>query len=304
MFYVSNSKSVRDHNLFDRAVMFISAPAQWLVVASLDGFSNVWHHYVALTDVQSENDLLKAENGRLRAEVAAREEIRHENDRLRLLVGIRERSPAVKMVFAQVIGASPSPLFRPLRIDRGLKDGLELGAAVVSHDGVVGRVTALGDYYADVMLLVDASSSIDVLVQRTRARARVRGQGGDDGLGIDVQYLARTADVEPGDILVTSGLSKVFPKGLPVGRVISVERRAFGLYQRATVHPSVDFGRIEAVMVVLKGWPRDASFESPDAPESSQLSPLQEPPISGLSLPTPAESPTEPARPTGEEIRE
>ena len=286
VFYVSNSKSARDYNIADRAVILISSPAQWLVVNALDTVSHLSHEYVHLVDVQRDNDRLLAENARLKSDLAGRVEQQHENERLRLLVGLRERSTDVKMVFAQVIATSSTPLFRSLRIDRGSKDGIELGAAVVSHEGVVGRIAALSEYYADVMLLVDSNSSTDVLVQRTRARARVRGQGGDEGLGIDVQYLARTADVEPGDVLITSGLGKVFPKGLQVGHVISIERRAFGLYQRAIVSPSVDFSRIEALMVILKGWPLESSFESRDVSEPpSQPSPLLDPPSAGSAVP-------------------
>ena len=304
VFYVSNSKAVRDHNLLDRAVVMVSGPVQWVIVSSLDNVSQLWAHYVALVNLQEENDHLKADNARLNAEVASREEQRHENERLRELVGLRERAPEVKMVFAQIIATSPTPLFRSVRIDRGSRDGLEIGAAVVSHEGVVGRVAAIGEYYADVMLLVDGNSSTDVLVQRTRARARVRGQGGDEGMGIDVQYLARTANVAPGDVLITSGLGKTFPKGLPVGRVVSVERRAFGLYQRASVQPSVDFSRIEAVWVILKGYPADSSYESLEVPELSPTGPMLEGPISVLpGTVAPIEIPSD-SRPSAEEPRE
>ncbi len=260
-FYVSNSKQSRDHNLFDRTVVALSAPVQWLVVSSLDAVTDLWSRYVALMGVQEENQRLHDDNRRLRADLHHGEEQRLENARLRRLVGLQGRAPQVRMVFAGVIGTSPSPLFRSLRINRGRHDGITLGAAVVSHEGVIGRVAALTEHYADVMLLVDNNSSTDVLVQRTRARGRVRGQGGDDDVSIDVQYLARTADVEPGDLLITSGLGKTFPKGLRVGRILSVERRAFGLYQRASVQPSVDFGRIEAVMVILRDYPADTSFD-------------------------------------------
>jgi rod shape-determining protein MreC len=264
----------RDHNFFDKGVIFISAPVQWAVVSTLDSVTSLWHRYVSLFNLQEENDRLKAENAQLSAEVAAREEESHENERLRQMVGLRERAPAVKMLFAEVIGTSPSPLFRSIRIDRGSRDGIELGAAIVSHEGVVGRVAKLSENYADVILLVDSNSSTDVLVQRTRARARIRGLGGDDGLGIEVQYLARTADVQPGDALITSGLSQAFPKGLLVGRVMSVEKRAFGLYQRAQVLPSVDFSRLEGVMVIVAGYPKDATFEATDVDEVGPVGPV------------------------------
>lgn len=304
VFYVSNSKSVRDHNLLDRGVVMVSGPIQWVIVSTLDSVGQLWNHYVALMNLQEENERLKGENGQLTAELASREEQRHENERLRELVGLRDRAPDVKMIFAQIIATSPTPLFRSVRIDRGSRDGLELGAAVVSHEGVVGRVAALGESYADVMLLVDGNSSTDVLVQRTRARARVRGQGGDEGMGIEVQYLARTANVGPGDVLITSGLGKTFPKGLPVGRVVSIERRAFGLYQRATVQPSVDFSRIEVVWVIQKGYSTDATYENIEAPELGPTGPVLEGPLPVLpGAVTPIDVPSEP-RPGAEEPRE
>lgn len=250
VFYFSNAKNAADHNVFDKVVVTLSAPIQWVVVHTLDGVSNTWHSYVALVDLQADNDTLRAEVNTLRAEMAKREEQRIENERLRLLLGVRDQMAGTKLVYANVVASSPSPLYRSLRIDRGESDGITMGAAVLSARGVVGRVAALAAGYADVMLLVDSNSSTDVFVQRTRARARVRGAGGDRDARLTVEYLARTAQVEPGDIVITSGAGTIFPKGFVVGTVIGVERGAFGLYQHAEVEPSVDFARVEDVMVV------------------------------------------------------
>jgi rod shape-determining protein MreC len=279
VFYLSNSKEPRDHNLVDRAIVWISSPVQWLVVAALEGVSTGWSRYVALIDVARDNEQLRAENARLASEVAAREEMRLENERLQRLLSLRDRSPIEKAVFARVIAVSPTPLFRSVRIDRGEQDGVHLGAAVVSHAGVVGRVGALGGDWSDVMLLVDANNSTDVLVQRTRARARVRGKGGDRELGIKIEFLGRTEDVAPGDVLITSGAGKVFPKGLVVGRVLSIERAAFGLYQEAAVQPSVDFTRLEELMVLRAGWPGDTTYEETPPEEAPKVSDL--PPVEG-----------------------
>lgn len=272
VFYVSNRKGARDHNAFDRTVVWISAPVQWLVVNTLDGARSIWTRYIALIDVEAENEVLRQKNARLRGALAAQEEVRLENDRLRLVMGVRDRSSLVTTILAEVIGTSPTPLFRSLRVDRGTSDGVGLGAAVVSYDGVVGRVAAVAHSFADVMLLVDANHSVDVLVQRTRARARLHGTGRDGQLGVQAKYLARTADVEPGDFLITSGTGTVFPKGLRVGSVVAVEKAAFGLYQQAVIEPSVDFSRLEEVLIVPTGWPKATSFEDdtlePEAPDS------------------------------------
>ncbi|OGQ86906.1 MAG: rod shape-determining protein MreC [Deltaproteobacteria bacterium RIFOXYA12_FULL_58_15] len=261
VFYVSNSKVSRDHNVFDRMVVWVSAPVQWLTVAVVDGVSGAWNHYIHLVGVQEQNQALLVENANLKLEVLRRDEFRLENDRLRNLIGLRERAAEVKAIAAQVIAVSPTPAFRSIRVDRGTDDGGHLGAAVVGRHGLVGRIAAISGGWADVMLLVDANSSVDVVVQRTRAHARVRGRGGDGNLGIDVEHLSRTNDVEPGDVLMTSGSGSVFPKGLRVGTIVSVERGRFGLYQRAAALPSADFDRIEEVMILPGGWPRESSFE-------------------------------------------
>lgn len=273
VFYVSNSKEVRDHNFFDRAVITVSAPIQWVVQGAVEGVVDLFDHYVYLVGAEEKNLTLNEEVGRLRGQVANGEEVRLENERLRGLLGVRERAHATNMAHARVIAMASTPLFRSVRIDRGSSDGVRVGAAVVNADGVVGRVAAVAFGYADVMLLVDANSSTDVLVQRTRARARVRGFGSDQALGIQVEYLSRTADVEPGDILITSGVGDVFPKGLRVGKVIGTETRAFGLYQNATIDPAVDVGKLEDVLVIVGSWDGSTSFETPEVSTYGPVAP-------------------------------
>ncbi|MEZ4270127.1 MAG: rod shape-determining protein MreC [Myxococcota bacterium] len=225
--------------------------------------------YVGLIGVQQQNDTLRQENKRLRAELIQREEQRLENQRLRRLFELRQRSSQVEPILARVVAASSTPLFRSIRIDRGESDGVEVGFAVVNQDGVVGRVAALTADWSDVMLVVDANSSTDVLVQRSRARVRIRGRGRDHVFALGLEFLERTADVEPGDLLLTSGIGSIFPKGLVVGRVVSVENRAFGLYNMAIAEPTVDFRRLEEVMILRSGWRQGTDFESSNSAEES-----------------------------------
>jgi rod shape-determining protein MreC len=288
--YLANAKSQREQNPLDRALIYVSSPVQWLTAATLDGVAGLWHHYVGLVGVQADNDRLRLENARLSRDLAAREEQRIENGRLRRLIGLTEKAPEVRMVYAHVIATSPSPLFRSVRIDRGERDGVRVGAAVLNEDGVVGRIAAATGGWADVLLLVDANSSTDVLVQRTRTRARVRGTGRDVHLGLHVEFLARSADVEPGDLLITSGTGTTFPKGLRIGTVMSVERGAFGLYQAASVEPRVDFGRLESVMVVTSEPGSETSFEDRPPPAASSSLLLEQP--APAVAPAPAESGT------------
>ena len=251
--YISHAREPKEYSLWDQAIVSMSAPVQRGVVAALDGMAQVWHGYIALIDVRKDNERLKDEMARLSENHLALTERIHQLEHVQALIEVQQSVPPEQRVHAEIIAASPSPLFRSVRINRGRDDGLRLGAAVLSHEGVVGRVAALGRTSSDVMLLIDANSSADVLVQRTRARARVRGRGADRDFSLDAEYLGRVADVEPGDLLVTGGLGRTFPKGLPVGRVMGIERRAFGLYQRAIVEPTVNFARLEHVLVVVPG---------------------------------------------------
>ncbi len=262
--YLSDPHSVRNHNFVDRASATAATPMQWLTVAVVDTLTRSWRRYVALAGAAEENERLRAEVAALKEELGELKEDRLENERLHLLVELKERAPNVPMIAARVISTAPTPLFRALRINKGSRHGVQVGSAVVVHDGVVGRVAALSAFSSDVMLIVDTNSSIDVLVQRTRARARVRGEGGDAGMSLVSEHLARTADVEPGDVLVTSGTGETFPKGLAVGTVLALTRGAFGLYQHARAEPSVDFSRLEEVMVIPLGFPKDAGFAAGD----------------------------------------
>lgn len=273
--YLSNAKDPRDHNLLDQIVLTISAPVQWIVTGAMSATAELWTDYVYLVGVEERNLELAIENAELRAALASREEQRLENERLRLLFGVREAHADLSMELARVIATSPDSLFRSVRIDRGSSAGVAVGAPVITNDGAVGRVVTVAAGFSDVMLLTDTNFSTDVIVQRTRARARIRGAGSDNALGIRVEQMARTADVEPGDVLITSGTGRIFPKGVRVGTVVASEKRAFGLFQNAGVEPTVDFSRLEEVLVVTGRWELGTSFEvDPSIAERDALSPM------------------------------
>jgi rod shape-determining protein MreC len=253
--YFANAKDPRDYNGLDRVLMAVSAPVQWVMSSSVMGMSDTWYHYWSLVGVEEHNRRLRADNRELRRELLIRREQALENTRLRRLLHLQQRSSEIHGVVSEVIAISPSPLFRSVRVNRGLSDGVTVGAGVVNDVGIVGRVVGVGGSWADVMLLVDGNCSTDVVVQRTRAQARVRGEGQDGHARLQLEYLERTADIEPGDILVTSGVGEVFPRGMEVGQVTVVNRGEFGLYQTVELSPAVNFAQLETVMILL---PEDA----------------------------------------------
>jgi rod shape-determining protein MreC len=144
-----------------------------------------------------------------------------------------------------------------LTIDRGADAGVARTMPVVIADGVVGRVHSVAGATADVLVLTDRNSSIAVRVERTRVRANVRGLGKPGAAKLD--YALRTEDMIEGDLLVTSGTDGVFPPGLPVGKVTSLERNVHGLFQEAVVVPAVDVTRLEELLVVTT-WERTAEI--------------------------------------------
>ena len=245
--FLGSSRRVREPNLVDRVAMAVTAPVQRAAVAGVDGAVNAWQQYVSLRSVRRENAHLLEENVRLRADVVGLAEARAENERLRRLVHYDEASPGPKVV-ARVLGINPDPNRLTLRIDRGEGDGVRRGQAVVTADGVVGQVLRATASAAEVLVVLDSNSRLGGRIQRTRARVGISGAGDDQPLKLE--YLLRTEDLEEGDLVVTSGTDGVYPPGLVVGRVTSVQRQTSGMFLNAGVLPAVNFTKAEEVVVL------------------------------------------------------
>lgn len=242
----AGGKTPADLHWFDRAAVAISTPIQiairWSIETSWDSFQS----YLFLLQTQDNNKILALENRRLLNEIAGYQEMAKENIRLRELVEFND--PLVgKKVVAQVIAQDVSPEFRMIRINKGSDQGVVSGMAVVALEGVVGRVIRTGRDFADVLTLLDSSSAIDSLLQRNRVRGVIEGQGSPV---LSMKYLRRTDDVQEGDMIVSSGIGGLFPKGLTIGKVISVKKKNYGISQVVEVSPSVDFNRLEEVTVI------------------------------------------------------
>lgn len=245
--FLGSSRRVREPNLVDRVALAVTAPVQRAAVAAVDGAVNAWRQYVSLRSVRRETAQLLEENAKLRADVVGLAEARAENERLRRLVHYDETSPGPKVV-ARVLGINPDPNRLTLRIDRGEGDGVRRGQAVVTADGVVGQVLRATASAADVLVVFDSNSRLGGRIQRTRARVGISGAGDDQPLKLE--YLLRTEDLEEGDLVVTSGTDGVYPPGLVVGRVTSVQRQTSGMFLNAGILPAVNFTKAEEVVVL------------------------------------------------------
>src|SRR5207302_7414969 len=157
---------------------------------------------------------------------------------------------------AEIIGAAATPDFRTVTFDKGTRNGMRTDMAVIAAAGVVGRVVVPSARSAKVQLLIDRNAAAGVIIERTRAQGVVVG-GGDDRL--QMQYVSEASDVAVGDLVVTSGIDTIYPKGLAVGRVEVVEKNG-PAFKRIVVKPAVNFSQLEEVFVVLTPTPaKDAS---------------------------------------------
>jgi rod shape-determining protein MreC len=235
----------------DKIIIRIAAPLQYAAATLARGLSNLWGDYIYLVDVKEDNARLASQNARLRERERKLETLEEENRRLRRLLELKNGLSA-DVVSAQVTGKDTNEFFRIARIEldkevRGIRPDLP----VLSPDGVVGTTFKHTSSTVDVRLIVDAGSGVDVVVQRTGTRGFVSGTGDESKYTCKVEYVQRTDEIEVGDLLITSGVGKRFPKGIPVGTVTQVTKRDFGIYQQVIATPAVDFSRLEEVLVVL-----------------------------------------------------
>lgn len=199
-----------------------------------------------LVRLAGENQNLRQRVEELEAERNRLLEVEATNRRLRELLDFRSQLPSESLT-AAVIGSSASTWFRSLTLDKGSKDGVAKGMAVVTPAGVVGQVVAVAERSTKVLLLTDPHSGVDVIDQRSRARGIVAGSLEE---GPIVKYVKRSEEIQTGDRLITSGLDGVFPKGLLVGTVTKVRKKSFGLFQVVGVELAVDPLTVEEVLLV------------------------------------------------------
>lgn len=228
------------------AVVWLLRPLQVASKAVVGWIRGVQESYITLAGY-------KAEIERLRQRIVELERDRNrllEADatyrRLQQLLSFRGQLPA-KGITASVIAASASTWFKSCLLDKGGADGVRKGMAVVTPLGVVGRIVDLNTRTSKVLLMTDPNSGVDVVVQRTRARGIVSGSLEN---GPVMKYVKHSEDIQVGDRLVTSGLDGIFPKGMTVGTVTSVQNKNLGLFQSVSVMPAVSLERTEEVLVV------------------------------------------------------
>jgi len=238
VFLISHSLSCfknSTHKIFKPQLSFIS-----LLKHELEGIIFYHRNMIKAEELGVQIEILRSKLFDLR-------EIYQENSRLKNLLGFKQKS-TLRFIPARVIGRSMDSWSSNVIIDKGKSSGIKSGMVVMNYRGLIGRITESTDSVSKILLINDPSQGISSIVQRSRQEGLISGTL---GVNLIMRYLPFDAQITVGDIIVTSELSRLFPKGLLIGRVINVESEFSGLNRYAIVRPAVDLANIEEVLVII-----------------------------------------------------
>ncbi|PYT17282.1 MAG: rod shape-determining protein MreC [Acidobacteria bacterium] len=243
----SRIKSAGQRSILEEAILSLASPflkaASWVG----HGVSGTWTEYVDLRGVQRENRRLGEKIDALALKAQEAEEERQELQRLRDLLDLRDSVPWTTLT-ARVIARGVDGSARIVTVDRGSHDGVRLNQPVLTPRGIVGRIIEAAPGTSKVQTILDPNSGAAGLIQRTRVQGMIVGEGERT---CRMEYVSDLSNVEVGDVIVTSGLDQIYPKGYTIGVVESIGEGE-GLTKLVAIRPEVDFRRLEEVLVVLK----------------------------------------------------
>jgi len=228
------------------AVTFSAFAEVQRATASVTGaVSGVWSGYIGLRGVRAENEQLRRELAQAQIQIQEQHALADRSRSLEAVLDLRN-SVDLQTTAAQIIGSAASPDFRTVTIDKGTLEGLHNDLAVLAPGGVVGRVVVAGPRASRVQLLVDRNAAAGALIERSRAQGVAVGAT-DERLRLE--YVSETSDVAVGDLVVTSGIDGIYPKGFVIGTVDAVEKNG-PAYRSISITPAVNFSSLEDVLVV------------------------------------------------------
>ncbi len=229
------------------------APVQSAILQTKNSFKELWQGYVYLVEVNQENEALRKDVNRLVEENNKLKEELWLNMRLKELLAFKESAP-FSTVAAGILGFNRGAgWIRTVKLNKGTKDGINVDMPLLSPDGVVGRVVEVSRHTSTALLLNDPRSNIDVILQRTRVKGVVEGNGTG---GLILKYVRLLEDVQVGARVVTAGHSGIFPKGLLVGEVRAVEKGEDNFFNYIEVKPGANLKKLEEVLIVTdNGYP-------------------------------------------------
>jgi len=250
-------------------------PITQLVDVPLEGFAAMdrgirgfWNHYIALQGVYEQNLALKEDIEQLKEQMTHIREQVIISEQLTKLLAFQEAGP-IQTVAAMVIGRNATNWYRTLILDKGGRQGIKPNMGVITHAGVVGRVVKIHPSTAVVLLLSDPNVAVPAMIQRGRDEGIVQGTA--QGY-IKMKYLPPLSPVQIGDNVVTSGLTGAFPRGLQIGQIARLQKADADLFQSAQIQPTVDFHKLEGVLIITSPGQLSEAEPTPEAPSTEQQS--------------------------------
>lgn len=252
-----------ESSLFHRIMTEIISPVQQGLANSKESITSLWKNYISIVNTSKENIVLKKEISRLESDLTFMEEMRKENLRLKELLNYSDELPHER-VMAQVVGWDSANEFKVIRLNKGTRHGIKTMSPVITDQGLVGYVYRATENYSDVLTILDQNNRVDIIVERTRTHGIVEGVF---NFKCALKYIMRNEPVEVGDKLITAGVGGIYPKGIKVGMITDITRENFGMTLSIEVVPSVDFDKIEEVLVLIQNDdPQKKSPLTPVAP--------------------------------------
>ncbi len=239
--------NLSEPSIFHQVVTEVISPIQEGLANSKRNFSSLLDNYLTIVNTSKENTVLKKQISRLDSDLTSMEEIRKENLRLKRLLSFSDEL-AHQRVMAQVVGWDSANEFKVIRLNKGTRHGIKTMAPVITDHGLVGYVYRATENYSDVLTILDQNNRVDIVVERTRTHGIVEGVF---NFKCSLKYIMRNEPVEVGDKLITAGVGGIYPKGIKVGMITNITKENFGMTLSIEVVPSVDFDKLEEVLVLI-----------------------------------------------------
>ena len=230
----------------------IFAPIQEGLYSATESMGNFFGRLFSTSDLDKENQQLKEEIAKLNSDLREYDELKKENERLTELLNVKDSVGDYDYLTARVTGKALGDWFTEFTVNAGKNDGVQKNMVVLNQEGLLGRVTSASDHYCKIMTIIDLSSGVPVIVERTRDTGVAKGLYSTEGQAnrtLSLSYLPSGADIVPGDRILTSGQGGVFPKGLLVGQVSEVAGKESS---EVSIKSAVDFAHIEEVVILLQ----------------------------------------------------
>lgn len=230
----------------------VAAPGQRTVATAIDAVAGVWKSYVFLVNVEQQNQELRQSRKELLDMMSRCGEAIQENTRLQRLLDFRKSRSDFVTVTARVVARDSSPWYRVIRVvlDRGTEDGVRSGMPVITHQGVIGKVERVASGFCDVVLITDVRSKLSAMIQGKEVSGMVIGNGDGMSYSATFQFPFQRVELDPDDLLVTTGHEQIYPKGLAVGRIVTGTVNPSGKQLEVKIVPAADLAHLDEVLII------------------------------------------------------